>query len=91
MQDIVWTTDGILSALYAAVAVFLLVVLYHVLFIVVDVRKIVRRTERITRELQAVILKPLAVTDEILSWVLQFVNSQQKKAPKKPEFKKRSV
>lgn len=90
-MDISWTTEGVLSALYAAVAVVLLIVLYNILFIVVDVRKIVRRTERITRELQAVILKPLAVTDEILAWVLQFVQSQQRKTPKKPDFKKRSV
>ena len=90
-MDIPWTTEGVLSALYAAVAVVLLIVLYNILFIVVDVRKIVRRTERITRELQAVILKPLAVTDEILAWILQFVQSQQRKAPKKPDFKKRSV
>lgn len=91
MQDLVWTADGILSALYAAVAVFLLVVLYHILFIVVDARKIVRRAERITRELQAVILKPLAVTDEILSWLLQVVQGQQQRHGKKAEFKKKRV
>lgn len=90
MQDIAWTTEGVLSALYAGVAVLLLIVLYHVLFIVVDVRKITRRVERITRELQAVILKPLAVTDEILAWVLQFVQGQQKHA-KKADFKKKKV
>jgi hypothetical protein len=40
-----------------------------------------------------VILKPLAVTDEILAWVLQFVQGQQRKDThaKKADFKKRSV
>lgn len=92
MPDIAWTTEGILSALYAGVAVLLLIVLYHILFIVVDARRIVRRAERITRELQSVILKPLAVTDEILAWILGMVQKQAKKGDvKKAAFKKRVV
>ena len=88
MPDIAWTTEGVLSGLYAVVAVLFIVVLYHVLFIVVDARRIVRRVEQVTRELQAVLLKPLAVTDEILEWILQSV---QKQANKRSEFKKRDV
>ncbi len=89
MLDIAWTTQGILSALFAVVAVMLIVVLYHVLFIVADLRRVVRRAERITRELQAVLLKPLAVTDEILAWILHTVQKHPK--AKKAEFKKTNV
>lgn len=90
MFDTSWTSSGILSALYAVVGVMIIIVLYHVLFIVADLRRVIRRTERITRELQAVIMKPLAVTDEILAWILGMVQSHEKKA-KKAEFKKRDV
>lgn len=91
MPDIQWTTEGILSGLYAVVAAMLIIVLYHVLFIVVDLRRVVRRAENITRELQAVIMKPLAVTDEILEWVLHMVQNKGKNLEKKADFKKRTV
>ncbi len=88
-MDITWTTEGVLSGLYAVVAVMLIIVLFNVLFIVVDARRIVRRVEKVTRELQTVILKPLAVTDQVLEWIMSMLNTHQK--GKKPEFKNRNV
>lgn len=87
MDSLPWTTEGILSGLYALVAVMLIIVLYHVLFIVVDVRKVMRRVEKVSEEVQTIIMKPLAMTDQILEWIQHTVKKHDKKA----EFKKREL
>ena len=46
-----WSSLDILHGLYIAVAVMLIVVLYHIIFIVVDLRKTMRRIESITEEI----------------------------------------
>lgn len=77
-----WNAADILSFLYIAVGVMLVVVLYHILFVVVDLRKILSRIEGITSEVESMILKPLALTDTLLSWVLDMVEKSSKKKKK---------
>jgi hypothetical protein len=68
-----------LSALYIAVAVLLLIVLYHVIFIVVDLRKVMRRVSTITEEVETVIMKPLSMTDRALEWMIQYFSEKGEK------------
>ncbi len=68
-----------LIGLEIAVAVMLLLILYHVIFIVVDLLKILRRVESMTQELEDVLMKPLSMIDRILQWVIDMVESSQKK------------
>ena len=79
------TMEGVLSVLYAFVAVLILIVLYHLLFIVVDLRKIMRRFEDTTAQVEAIILKPLSVIDEAFSWVVDHVQHSKKKKKGKDE------
>lgn len=62
-----------------AIFVLVLIVLYHVIFIVVDLRKILRRVEGVTREIEDVLMKPLSMIDSILQWVLDMIERTQKK------------
>lgn len=78
-----WTGSDALNVLLIAVAVLLIVVLYHVLFIVVDLRKILRRIESITRQLEAVIVKPLAVADKAIQWMIDSFEGKGKKRGRK--------
>ncbi len=80
-SDVAVTMNGVLSVLFAIVAVMILIVLYHLLFIVSDLRKITRRFEETSAQVEAVVLKPLAMIDEALSWVIDFLQ-QPKKAKK---------
>jgi len=57
-------------------------VLYHVLFIVVDLRKIMRRFEDTTAQVEAMILKPLAIIDEAFQWVIDHVQTKKSKKAK---------
>lgn len=77
-SDVTVTMNGVLSVLFAVVAVMILIVLYHLLFIVSDLRKIMRRFEETTAQVEAVILKPLAVIDEAFSWVVEYIQKPKK-------------
>ncbi len=74
-----WSTMDIMNGLYTAVAVMLIVVLYHVLFIVVDLRKVMRRINVITEEVEMVIMKPLSMTDRALEWMIQYFSEKTEK------------
>jgi len=73
------SASDLLIGMEVAIAVLLLIVLYHLIFIVVDLRKTMRRIEGITREVEDVIMKPLSMVDSILQWVLDMIERAQKK------------
>ena len=73
----------VLIGLYIAVAILLLIVLYNALFIVVDLRKILRRVEDITYQVEAVIMKPLSMADQIMEWVVSQIEALSAKKEKK--------
>lgn len=77
-----WSPQDIMMGLYIAVAVMLIVVLYHVIFIVVDARKIARRISDLTEEVEAVIMKPLSMADQLLQWLVEFVQEKAEKHKK---------
>lgn len=81
METVITNTD-VLIYLGIAVAAVLLIVLYHVLFIVVDLRKVLRRIETITREVETVIMKPLHAADFIVDSIVQFIESKSDEKPK---------
>lgn len=64
-----WTTDDILAALFIAVAVLLIVALYHIILIAVDARKIVKRVERMSAQVEQVAMKPLSMLDSAMDWL----------------------
>lgn len=73
------SASDLLIGMEVAIAVLLLIVLYHLIFIVVDLRKTMRRIEGLTREVEDVIMKPLSMVDAILQWVLDMIEKTQKK------------
>ena len=77
------TSGDVLIGLYIVVAVMLIIVLYHALFVVVDLRKILRRVEDITAQVEAVILKPISMADQIMEWVIANIDALAKKKEKK--------
>lgn len=71
-----WTSGDILNTLFIVVAVMLVVALYHLIFVLVDARKISRRVERLTKEVETVVLKPLSMTDKAFEWMIEFFESK---------------
>ena len=77
------TSADLLLYLQITIAVLLLIVLYHILFAVVDLRKIMRRIEGVTQEVEDVIMKPISMIDSILEWVLERIEKEDKSSRKK--------
>ena len=72
----------ILTILRVLVNVFLVIVLYNLLFVVVDARKITRRIEGITEELESAIMKPLSLTDKAFKWAMHALEKGKKHGKK---------
>ena len=70
------TIQEIIVYLKLLVAVLLLIVLYHALFIAVDLRKILRRIEGITHEVENMIMKPINLADHILEGIVKYLEEQ---------------
>ncbi len=73
----------IIGVLYAIVAVMVMIVLYHVLFIMVDLRKIVRRFEDMTSQVETVLMKPLSIADQGIQWVVEFFEHKRREHQRK--------
>jgi uncharacterized membrane protein YccC len=67
----------IIAVLYGIVAVMVIVVLYHALFIMVDLRKITRRFEDMTSQVETVLLKPLSIADQAIQWLTEFIDRKR--------------
>lgn len=77
-----WTSMDVMTVLYIVVAVMLIIILYHVLFIVVDIRKSMRRVDRISESIEGLMMKPLNVADEAMQWAVEFIAEQKHKHQK---------
>jgi hypothetical protein len=73
-----WSSVDILQGIFIAVGIMLIVALYHVIFIVVDLRKTMRRIQLVSEEVQTVIMKPLSVADQAMQWVKGFLDEKSK-------------
>ena len=88
------TSGDVLVYLEILVAILLVVVLYNLLFVAVDLRKILKRFNEITEHVEDVIMKPLSMADSVLQWVMEYIESEEgkkkaKKGKKKSKAKKK--
>ena len=88
-MDTVVTSSDVLTYLQITVAVLLVVVLYHFLFIAVDLRKVLRRVEYVTKEVENVIMKPINAADYILEGIVKYLEEQGATKTKKTDSKKK--
>ncbi|MEK7218817.1 MAG: manganese efflux pump, partial [Patescibacteria group bacterium] len=59
------TTGDVLTFLAILVGIMLVVVLYNVLLLFVDVRRIVKRADRLTERVESIVMKPLSIATSI--------------------------
>ena len=89
-MDTAITSADVLTYLQITAVLMVVIVLYHLLFIAVDLRKILRRVQMITKEVEGLIMKPINVADHILEGIVKFLEEQQKSAePKKKSSSKK--
>lgn len=80
--------DQIITGLQVAIAVMVIVLLYHGIFIVVDLRKVMRRVNDVTQQVEDMVMKPISMADHVLSWVVDYIEEDKKK--KKGKSKKKA-
>lgn len=84
------TSADILAGLQIAIAVMVIVLIYHLLFIAVDVRKVLRRVNELTESVEEMLLKPISMVDQLLQWSVETIQENEKKKAKKVAKKKSS-
>ncbi|MFA6522789.1 MAG: hypothetical protein WCS85_00230 [Candidatus Peribacteraceae bacterium] len=73
------TAGDVMLFLYILVGIMLLIALYHLLFILVDLRRVLKRVDELTKQVETFILKPIAIMDEILTAVVALFDKDKKK------------
>jgi cell shape-determining protein MreC len=86
-MDFAITAPDLLLGLQIIISVIVVVVLYHVLFIVVDLRKVLRRIDDITEQVETMILKPISLADQILGKVMEMIEGGTGNKAKKKKGK----
>lgn len=79
------STSQLIAFTYAAVALMLVIALYHVIIILVDVRKIVRKAANLSEHLEATVLQPLSWVEHGVSFVSSFLAAKAKHAQEAEE------
>lgn len=91
---------GIISV--GVVAFLLAILLYHLIFVVMDLRKVMRRLNELTEQIEEMLLKPVELVAEIVDWLQKKVweayftgNSgetrKEKRARKKKQKKRKRI
>ncbi len=71
------TSQDVFTFLSIIAVAMVILAVYHLLFILVDLRKMVRRFEDITQQVEAMILKPISMADQILAWIMEQLESRK--------------
>ncbi len=78
-MDLPVTTAQILIFLQILAYVLLIIVLYHVIFIVVRARSVLKRADRVSSQIEQVILKPISMADSLIEWLAGFLDEKRPK------------
>ncbi len=62
------TYSDVLTILSIIAVAMLIVLLYHLIFSAVSLRKITQRMDDLSKEVEAVILKPIGAIEYLLDW-----------------------
>jgi hypothetical protein len=72
------TSADVLTFLIILIGIMVVVVLYHMLFIVVDLRRILKKVDRVTTQVEEFILKPIAIMDQVVTALLDLFDGKKK-------------
>ena len=82
-------TYGDILTLLSIIAVgMLIVLLYHLIFVSVSLRKIAARLDDLSEDVEELILKPIGAIDAVIDWFIAVVESMQEGRRKKKKGKR---
>ncbi len=71
------TYNDVLTLLSILAVGMLIILLYHLIFVSVSLRRIAQRLDDVSEDVEAVILKPIGAIDYIIDWFISVVESVQ--------------
>ena len=74
----VLSLNDILLLLAIIAVAMLIVVLYHLIFISVSLKRFTERIEALSQDVEAIVLKPIGAIDYVLDWFLSAVEGMKK-------------
>ena len=80
--------SDILTLLSILAVGMLIILLYHLIFVSVSLRKIAERMDQMSKDVETVILKPIGAIDYALDWILSMVDSMRVESEHKKKHHK---
>lgn len=71
------TYNDILTLLSIIAVAMLIIVLYHLMFASVAFRRIAQRMDDLSKDVEAIILKPIGAIDYLIEWFLAVVEGMR--------------
>jgi hypothetical protein len=71
------TYNDILTLLSILAVGMLVILLYHLIFVSVSLRRIAERLDDVSQDIEQVILKPIGAVDYVIDWFISVVESMQ--------------
>ncbi|MDD3897253.1 MAG: hypothetical protein PHU04_05475 [Candidatus Peribacteraceae bacterium] len=84
------STDDILLLLGILSLVFLLILLFNLIFVSVSLRRILRRADTVTKQVEQVVLKPISIADATVDWMSHLLEGGKDKSARKKAAKKKA-
>ena len=79
--------NDILTLLSILAVGMLVILLYHLIFVSVSLRRIANRMDQMSKDVESVILKPIGVIDYVLDWVLSLMDTMRVEGEHKKKHK----
>ena len=77
MSSLPLTYDDVLTLLSIIAVGMLIILLYNLIFASVSLRRIATRMDDLSKDVEAIILKPIGAIDYVLDWFLSVVDSMR--------------
>ncbi len=83
------TYNDVLMFLSIVAVAMLIILLYHLIFASVSLKRMAQRMDDLSKDVEAIILKPISAIDYVLEWFLAVVESMRDDSSKKKDHHKK--
>ena len=77
------TYNDVLTLLSIIAVGMLIILLYHLIFVSVSLRRFAERLDAVSKDVEGIILKPIGAIDYVVDWFISVIESMQHGKKKK--------
>lgn len=83
------TYNDVITLLTILTLLMVIILLYHLIFVSVSIKKIVTRWDDLSKEVEALVLRPIGAVEYVLDWFASAVEGAKEHREAKKEHKKK--